>query len=341
VLGGFLALLSAATFAFNNACTRRGVLNASVSQALIVTVPIGVPIFFVVALVSGYLGLVLGFSLQSLLWLAGAGVLHFVWGRYCNYRATKALGSNLSGPIQQSDLVLSLGLAILFLGESLTPLRILGIALVLLGPALTLRADVEAGRNLARVSDQAETAAEGDDAPATPKFKPNFAEGYLFALLSGTGYGVSPILIRMGLQDAGPGASLAGGLVSYVAATLAVALLLLWPGQLRHALALNRNSAKWFTYSGILVCLSQIFRYLALAVAPVTVVAPILRLSLVFRVMFSWLINREHEVFSGGVIAGIAISLLGALALSLSADVVRSLLPLPDAVAELLRWQWP
>jgi uncharacterized membrane protein len=341
VLGGFLALLSAATFSLNNASTRRGVLKASVSQAMAITVPMGVPIFFVVALLSGHLGYVLGFSWQSVLWLAGAGVLHFVWGRYCNYRSTKALGSNLSGPIQQTDLVLSLGLAILVLGERLTLLRVVGIALIILGPALTLRADVEAGRKLVHVTDKAETPAEGEEESAKPKFKPNFAEGYTFALLSGTGYGVSPIFIRMGLENAGPGVSVAGGLVSYGAATLAIALILLWPGQWRHALAVNRNSAKWFTFSGVLVCLSQMFRYMALSVAPVIVVAPILRMSLVFRVIYSWLLNREHEVFSPSVFLGIFISLVGALLVSLNTDLFLSLVPLPDSLQPMLRWQWP
>ena len=41
MLGGFLALLSAATFAFETATARRGVLTGSVAQALSVTVPLG------------------------------------------------------------------------------------------------------------------------------------------------------------------------------------------------------------------------------------------------------------------------------------------------------------
>ena len=41
MLGGFIALLSAATFAFNNASMRRGVLTGSVLQAMAITVPIG------------------------------------------------------------------------------------------------------------------------------------------------------------------------------------------------------------------------------------------------------------------------------------------------------------
>ena len=45
MLGVVLAALSAATFAFNNASARRGVLTGSVAQALAITVPIGVPMF--------------------------------------------------------------------------------------------------------------------------------------------------------------------------------------------------------------------------------------------------------------------------------------------------------
>ena len=53
MLAGFLALLSAATFAFNNASLRRGVLTGSVWQAMVITVPLGLPVFFIAALVSG------------------------------------------------------------------------------------------------------------------------------------------------------------------------------------------------------------------------------------------------------------------------------------------------
>ena len=137
MLGGFLALLSAAAFAFETATARRGVLTGSVAQALSITVPLGVPIFFLVAVAFGSLGTVLGFSTQAIVYLALAGVLHFVWGRYCNYRASKAMGANLVAPVQQGNLLVTLALAIWILGEHLTPLRVLGIILVVLGPALT------------------------------------------------------------------------------------------------------------------------------------------------------------------------------------------------------------
>ena len=323
MLGGLLALVAAMGFAFETASARRGVVSATVVQALAITVPVGIPIFLLVAWASGSLSAFQDFPLQAVLLLAAAGVLHFVWGRYCNYRANKAIGSNLAGPMQQFNLLVALVLALVLLGESLTPLRILGIILVVLGPAL-------AYERAAKRQSQAEDA-----------FRPRYAEGYLFALLSSAGYGVSPILVRMALEDRGMAFSIAGGLVSYAAATAVFVLVLLLPGQLRHVLAVNRSSARWFFVSGVVVCLSQMLRYMALALAPVSVVAPIQRLSIVFRLYFARLLNPQHEVFSGRVFLATAIALAGALALTLSVEMVQAILPLPEGLVRFLNWRWP
>jgi drug/metabolite transporter (DMT)-like permease len=321
LLGGLLALASAAVFAFESATARRGVVTASVTQALAVTVPLGVPIFLGFALALGALPIA-GFSAQAIAYLAAAGVLHFVWGRYCNYRASKAMGANLVAPVQQSNMLVTLALAIWILGEHLTPLRVIGIGLVVLGPALTYGP---------RRSE-----------PDTPKiFRPNYAEGYLFALLSSTGYGISPVLVRLALENRELPASLAGGLISYAAAALAFALVLLLPGQWRHVRALDPAAAKWFAISGVCVCFAQMLRYMALTLAPVSVVTPIQRLSLVFRLYFSRIINPEHELFGGRIVAATVVSLLGALALSVSTELVQAVLPLPDWGRVVLNWRWP
>lgn len=329
MLGGLLALCSAATFALNNTLARRGVLTGTVLQALSISVPIGVPIFLVAVLATGSLGHVAGFSWNSILWLSLAGLVHFVWGRYCNYRAVKAIGSNLAGPIQESSTLVALGLAVGLLGETLTPVKVFGIVLVLLGPAVA----VELGSRKRREAEGA--------GPGSPRFTPAYAEGYLFAALSATGYGTSPVFVRLGLDGAGIRASLAGGLVSYVAATLVVVCVLAATGSLRHARFASPETAKWFGLAGFFVGVSQVLRYMALAVAPVTVVAPIQRLSLLFRFFFSWLMNREHEIFSGRIFVGTALSLVGVAFLSLSTDVVVSFLRLPDWLARAAAWTWP
>jgi len=342
VLGGFFGLLAAATFAFNNAAARRGVLTGSVAQAIAITVPIGAPMFAVVALATGSLAMVSEFSALALTYLAAAGIVHFVWGRYCNFRATKAMGANLVGPVQQVGMVLTLGLAIWVLGESLTPLRIIGILLVVLGPMLILQRNGKAAATaIAPVLTAAETTPAQVAADIIPPFKANYAEGYLWGLQSAVAYGASPILVALGLQGKGLGGSLAAGLVSYVAATVVAAIMLLWPGQIRHLFAIRPAAAKWFTLSGVLVCVSQMFLYMGFAVAPVSVVSPIQRLSIVFRIYAGWLINREHEEFGGRVIAGTIVSLIGAIALSVSTEAVLAYLPLPDAMVAIARWQWP
>jgi uncharacterized membrane protein len=83
------------------------------------------------------------------------------------------------------------------------------------------------------------------------------------------------------------------------------------------------------------------FLYMAMSVAPVTVVSPINRTSIVFRLYFSSWLNPHHEVFGGRVIVGTVVSLAGAVALSLSADAVQGVMPLPHGVVALLNWRWP
>ena len=330
MLGAFLSLLAATMFALNNAMTRRGVLTGTVVQAMAITVPMGAPLFFLLLLVFGQVGALTQFSALSILYLSIAGVLHFVWGRYCNYRASKAIGTNLQGPASQSDIIFTLALAMWLLDEKLTPLRVLGIVLVIGGPLMTMIGDLRAAR-------------EQHKPESTEGFQPLYVEGYLFAVLSGTGYGLSPIFVRLALRDTGlgVGGGLAGAFVSYVAATLFVSLFAFIPGQIAHVRKLDPSTRNWFIGSGLTVMLSQMFRYLALSVAPVSVVQPIQRLSLVFRFFFSYLLNRDHEVFSSKVWISTAVALVGAILLSLSAEQVTAFLPLPDWLAAIIRIEWP
>jgi drug/metabolite transporter (DMT)-like permease len=321
MLGAILAICSAATFGFNSATVRRGVLSGTVFQAMAITVPIGVPLFLAATLVTGQIGNIVGFGWRSTGYLALAGILHFVWGRYWNYRAVKEMGANLSGAVQQVSLIAALGFAMLLLDEKLTVLRLVGIALVVCGPLImTARRSKPKGKNGEK--------AEG--------FQPNVLAGWFAALMATLGYGLSPTLVRAGLAESS--ASLAGGTISYIAATCAFALVLFIPGRLTHILAVDRGAAKWFTASGVFVFFAQMFRYLALAIAPVTVVTPIQRLSIVFRIILSTILNREHEIFDVRVVIGMVVSLLGALALTFSVDFVAAWVSLPSWVID---WRWP
>jgi drug/metabolite transporter (DMT)-like permease len=320
VLGGLFALLAAVTFAWTNATVRRGVVSGTAVQATTLSIPIGLPIFFTALVVSGQPGLMAELPLRSTLVFAAVGISHFIIGRYCNYRALAAIGTNLAGPVMQFSLVVSLVLAIAFLGETLTPLRILGIVLILAGPTIVSR-----------------DRSKGSAAPLQSTFTPRLAEGYVFALLGSICYGASPVLVRYAVAGQGLAASLAGGVIASAAATAVMLILLPLPGHWREVRAVRPQDAKWFVTSGILVYLSQIFAYMAVAVAPVTLTAPIIALANVFRIYLSRLLNPEHEVFGPDVIWATAVSFLGVIALTASTEV----LPLPPAWSAFLAWHWP
>ena len=249
-------------------------------------------------------------NLSSWAWFALAGVVHFVFGRYGNYRATKAIGSTLSAPLQQISIPVSLALAMYFLDETLTVLRILGILLVIVGPVIaTWRPSAEK---------VVETASG---------FRPQYREGFVWGVLGATAYGFSPLFIMNGLgADGGLTDALEGGFISYIAASIVILSIVMSAGGLTYMRQLDRTAGNWFLLSSLIVFLSQMFRYLALTFAPVSVIVPIQRMSIIFRVLFSWLVNRDHEVFGMRLLAGIILSLLGTVALTLSTEIVQSAL---------------
>ncbi len=328
VLGGLFTVLSAALFAFNNVSTRRGVLSGTTLQGMAITVPMGVVFFWIACFAAGSLGAVGAFSWWSIACFSLAGLSHFVFGRYFNYLAISAIGTNLASPIQQLELLVTLGLAVVFLGEKLTPIMLVGILLLLLGPALASRIEPQKAAPAATKSGK-------------PSFKPRYAEGYACAFLTIFGYGASPIFIRAGLGDGGLQASLAAGLVSYVAATIVVVAAVLALGQVGHVMATDKTATRWFLLAGVLVFLSHMFRYMALALLPASIVSPIQRIQIIFRIYFAWLIARDYEVFDRNVILGTIVSMLGAILLSLQSELLTSWLPLPDAIKAYLARGWP
>ena len=323
MLGALLALASAATFGFNSATIRRGVLTASVLQAMAITVPLGVPLFALACLPFEGFQAVAEFSLPAWLWMSLAGVVHFVIGRYGNYRSTHALGANLSSPIQQLSVPISIVLAIIYLDETLTPVKVIGLLLVMLGPTVMMR-ETQGGRSQRTRSG----------------FEPRYREGFFWGINSALAYGASPLFIMKGLgPDGGLVESIAGGFISYTTAAIVVIALVIVLGGINGMGSMDPTGGKWFFVSGVFVFVSQIFRYMSLAVAPVSLVVPIQRLSPVFRVIFSWVLNRDHEWFGVWVMSGIALSMLGAMLLTISTDLVVSMMP--ASLEGLLRFDWP
>src|SRR6185436_18000303 len=98
-----------------------------------ITVPLGVVGFFIIAFVTGEIGGLFAFPAASAKWMAGVGLIHFIVGRYFNYSASQAAGVNLTAPVVQLQVVVTLALAVTILREPCTVLQAIGGILIVAG----------------------------------------------------------------------------------------------------------------------------------------------------------------------------------------------------------------
>jgi drug/metabolite transporter (DMT)-like permease len=345
LLGVLYAALGAFTFALNNVAMRRGVLTGSVLQGMALTVPIGGLSFLVMTIAFGELHHLVLFPMAALAWLACQGVVHFVIGRYCNYKSNQLMGVNLAAPVVQLQVPFAMLLAVVMLYEKFTVLQAIGSALMLGGSFITQANAGEGGRQgsspsaamaaIPTVPSQEELAAP----VPKPIFQPRVFSGTVFGLGAAMCYGSSPLMAREAFLHAPGVSTAAGGCVAYAAATLFFVLILLKPGSSSDIRSTKRENLPWFLSSAVLVAISQAFVYASLAVAPLMVVTPILQLSLVFRLFLSQLINREHEVMNTAVMIGAFTAVLGSILVALDTDELTRLLDLPQPLADFLHYR--
>jgi drug/metabolite transporter (DMT)-like permease len=346
LLGALYAALGAFTFSLNNVAMRRGVITGSVLQGMALTVPIGGLSFLVMTICLGELNQIFAFSAVALAWLSGQGLVHFVIGRYCNYKSNQLMGVNLAGPVIQLQVPIAMLLAVATLHERFTILQAFGSALMVGGSFATQRnvsakpdkpaaASPSGATSAAVVLSQEQVSAP----PKKPVFVPNVISGYFFGFAAAVCYGSSPLMARQAFLHA-PGAStLAGGCLAYTAATLFFSLILLKPNSWTDIKSMKSENLPWFLSSAVLVAVSQAFVYASLARAPLMMVTPILQLSLVFRLFLSQWINREHEVVNAAVFVGAFTAVLGSILVSVNTDDLAASFELPRVVSDFLGYR--
>jgi drug/metabolite transporter (DMT)-like permease len=342
LLGILYAALGAFTFALNNVAMRRGVVTGSVLQGMAITVPIGGLSFLVMTVAFGRLGQLAVIPTVALAWLAGQGIVHFVLGRYCNYKSNQLMGVNLAAPVVQLQVPFAMMLAVATLHEKFTMLQLIGSMLMLGGSFVT---QSRTGKNREKASPPPIAVVPTQLELAVPKptpqpaFHPRVFAGYLFAFGAAVCYGSSPLMARQAFLSSPGTGTAAAGCFAYAAATLFFSLVLLKPGSWVHIRGTSRENVPWFLSSAVLVAISQAFVYASLAAAPLMVVTPILQLSLVFRLFLSQCINREYEVMNTAVLVGALTAVLGSILVSLDTGELIKLLHLPPLLADFLRYE--
>jgi len=135
----------------------------------------------------------------------------------------------------------------------------------------------------------------------------------ILGLGAGVAWGLAPIFAKMGLR--GAGSPLAGLFISFLAATIVLIFSLVSPGRRQLISRINTKAAGLFFLGGLFSCTANFCRYAALKLIPASVVTPIVATSPVFLLIFSYLFNRNLEIFSRPVIIGTMIVVVGTVLL--------------------------
>jgi drug/metabolite transporter (DMT)-like permease len=294
--GSILALLSASSFAASMICTRRGVLRiADASLGGYISVFVAPPLFLLIALVLGDLQSIGSFTAKGYLWLAIAGIIHFVLGRPSHYWAMKYLGANMASVFTALNLVYTMLLGFFILGEQVTKGMALGSALIIIGPILQVWP--KAG----------EDSANARESNSSPRIS---AKGITAALTTGVCFGVSPLFIKWGLQQGG--SALAGTFLSYSSAMVLLGATMVSTVRREAVVHMERRALLWFVLSGLFVALAQLLRYIALKVSPISVAGPLTATSPMFLLLLSFMVNRDMESFRWNVLLGAMLVVAGA-----------------------------
>lgn len=328
MLGTVLGLGFAAFFGINSIVTRRGVLRVSSNYIANVSIMSGTVFFLLVCLAAGELFRMWSFSWQTYLFFALSGIVHFALGRTFGYRAIQLIGSTRSGVVTGLNAIVSVLLAVVILHEVLTLVVVLGILLSMTGPILVALKERTVSRPASAAPALAPVLAgvpSGIGTPAAAGTHPlpragssardvdraTLIKGLLFGACSAVFWGSSAIFIKLGLDSGG--SSLAGSLIAYVAASIAVTPALTSQRSLKELRTSNLGDLKLALMSGMSTNIAQLMRYIALAYAPVITVSLMSRTIPLWVLIFAFIFNRKHESFSRWVLLGNGLLLAGTI----------------------------
>jgi drug/metabolite transporter (DMT)-like permease len=213
--------------------------------------------------------------------LAGAGLVHFIFGRISGFTSIRLIGANRAVPIYTCNMLIAVLLGILFLKESFTPSILAAIVLVFIGIILI--------------------SIKSNSAKRVPG-----EESLLLGVLTGLGaalcWGISPVLVKIGLREVD--SPLLAAFVSYAAASIIMGIWLIPPQNREKLSGIDRRSISPLIMAAITMAVAHLLRYISLSFGDLVVLQPLFSTQGLFVFPISFLINREIEAFNLKVILG-------------------------------------
>ena len=205
----------------------------------------------------------------------------------CYFRALQKGDINKVVPIDKSSTVLTILLALIFLGEGLSPVKIISVVLIAVG-------------TLMMIDRKASTEADRD----------KDSRGWLiYAVLSAVFASVTAILGKVGIEDID---SNLGTAIRTTVVLLMAWFMVLVTGKCSEVKKIEGRELLFIILSGIATGASWLCYYRALKEGPASVVVPIDKLSILVTIVFSRIVFKERlNIKSGeGLVAIIAGTIL-------------------------------
>jgi uncharacterized membrane protein len=277
-----LALSSALCTASATMLIQRGLRGSSFYAGAWINVVVGAIAAWTAA---AWLVPVEEFTWQAVPYFALSGLIGTTGGRLFRVFAIQKVGAPVAAAVNNMTPLVASGLAILFLGERVTPPIVAGTLVIVLGTILLSLSGRLVGFRVRDLS---------------------------YPFIAASCFGIVQILRKLGLASAGP---LLGATINVTAALIAVTAIVAASGNLG-SLRCSRRSLLYFIGGGIAENGGVFFLLLSLGFGDVSVVIPLAGTAPLFVLGLAYLIPSEKSKLGWRIVAGVVLIVLGVALLS-------------------------
>ena len=277
-----LALSSALCTASATMLIQRGLRGSSFYAGAWINVVVGAIAAWTAAV---WLVPVEEFTWQAVPYFALSGLIGTTGGRLFRVFAIQKVGAPVAAAVNNMTPLVASGLAILFLGERVTPPIVAGTLVIVAGTILLSLSGRLVGFRVRDLS---------------------------YPFIAASCFGIVQILRKLGLASAGP---LLGATINVTAALIAVTAFVAASGNLG-SLRCSRRSLLYFIGGGIAENSGVFFLLLSLGFGDVSVVIPLAGTAPLFVLGLAYLIPSEKSKLSWRIVAGVVLIVLGVALLS-------------------------
>lgn len=274
-----VAILASLLFAGTAVSVRVGSLRSNIIDGVLASTVLSVPIALLAAALNGEFEAVGQVTPATYLYFVLVGLIHYYAARYLGYHSISRVGANVGSMLMHSSALFAPVLAFAVLREAISLRVLIEVFLIMLGITLTSYGEWRWS-----------------------------AKGVVAGVLSGLLMAVSSIIVKVayGIVYA---PSIGVMIASATGLTLAVLTKRLVFKEPVGILGIPR--AYWVV--SLTATTGQLARFVAIGLAPVSLVVPLTHMVPVFTVVLSFFTIRGLERFSPRVVLGVVLAFLGSV----------------------------